>query len=259
MGRYCRGSICIVVAYRASGWPANLSSRLVFVRIRILCFNPICFPFIALNMPKIKCKMAYDEQVRCIDKDPDHERIFVKGSFAEGYHPPRNNQIVMQTYIRMTMKLKVKITGPKVHDVGYRYFLMSMAMANRIRMFEAHNIESGEGEEVLVFADGDEEGINVFRAQAETKRPAHSEVSNIVFDDDFEGEVMKIGEYAQFCATVQLNKAIPVLLEIRDNTKATPQILEEIKGMREDIQPGYASHFRQMQSDIRAIKDRLGM
>jgi len=70
---------------------------------------------------------------------------------------------------------------------------------------------------------------------------------------------MKIGEYAQFCATVQLNKAIPVLLEIRDNTKATPQILEEIKGMREDVQPGYTTHFRQMQADIRSIKERLGM
>jgi hypothetical protein len=39
-------------------------------------------------------------------------------------------------------------------------------------------------------------------------------------------------------------------LKIRDNTKATPQILEEIKGMREDIQPGYANHFRQMQADV---------
>ena len=26
------------------------------------------------------------------------------------------------------MKLKVKITGPKVHDVGYRIFLMEAAM-----------------------------------------------------------------------------------------------------------------------------------
>jgi hypothetical protein len=70
---------------------------------------------------------------------------------------------------------------------------------------------------------------------------------------------MKIGEYAQFCATVQLNKAIPVLLEIRDNTKVTPQILEEIKGMREDIQPGYATNFRRVQADVKAIKERLGM
>ena len=99
------------------------------------------------------------------------------------------------------MKIKIKIIGHKVHDVGYRYFLMSMAMSNRIRMFEAHNIEGSEGKEVHVFAEGDEEAIKAFCTLVEIKRPAHSEVSNIIFDD-FDGEVMKIGEYAQFCATV---------------------------------------------------------
>ena len=181
------------------------------------------------------------------------------------------------------MKLKIKITGPKVHDVGYRYFLLGIAMSNRIRMFEAHNTKSSEGEEVLLFADGDEAAIKAFCNQIETERPAHAEVSNIVFDD-FDGEVMKIGEYAQFCSTVQLNKAIPVLLDMRDDmkemkgdmkavrktTEATldeikavrktgDETLSEIKGMREDIQPGYGMHFRQMQSDVRAIKERLGM
>jgi hypothetical protein len=67
---------------------------------------------------------------------------------------------------------------------------------------------------------------------------------------------MKTESYAQICSAIQLNKAIPVLLEIRDNTKNT---LEEIKGMREDIQPGYGMTLRQVQSDIRAIKGRLGM
>ncbi|MCK9565951.1 MAG: acylphosphatase [Methanothrix sp.] len=177
------------------------------------------------------------------------------------------------------MKLKIKIIGPKVHDVGYRYFLLGIAMSNRIRMFEAHNTKSSECEEVVVFADGDEAAIKAFCNQIETERPARSEVSNIVFDD-FEGEVMKIGEYAQFCATVQLNKAIPVLLDLRDsmhevrkNTAVTPQILneikavrkttdatfEEIKGLREDIQPGYGMTLRQVQADVRAIKERLGM
>ena len=118
------------------------------------------------------------------------------------------------------------------------------------------------------------------------KRPARSEVSNIVFDD-FDGDIMRIGEYAQFCSTVQLNKAIPVLLDMRDNLKemkddlkavrkntdmipqmsedikavrkTTEATLEEIKGLREDIQPGYGMTLRQVQSDVRAIKERLGM
>ncbi|MGV8175088.1 MAG: acylphosphatase [Methanothrix sp.] len=182
------------------------------------------------------------------------------------------------------MKLKIKISGPKVHDVGYRYFLMSTAMACRIRLFEAHNTESSEGEEVQVYVDGDEEAIKGFLALAKAKRPARSEVSSIVFDD-FEGEVMKIGDYAQFCSTVQLNKAIPLLLDMRDDLKdmkddmkemkgdmkelkgdikemkgdmkemkgdmkavrrSTEATLEELKGMREDIQPGYGMNFRQV-------------
>ena len=177
------------------------------------------------------------------------------------------------------MKLKIKITGPKVHDVGYRYFLMSMAMSNRIRMFEAHNTESSDGQEVLIFADGEDKAIEAFRALVKTKRPVRSEVSNIAFED-FEGEIMRIGEYAQFCSTVQLNKAIPVLLDMRDdlkemkgdikaarkNTDMIPQISEDIKemkedlkGLRDDIQPGYGTSFRQVQSDVRAIKQQLGM
>jgi acylphosphatase len=182
----------------------------------------------------------------------------------------------LRIHIKGDMKLKIKITGPKVHDVGYRYFLLGIAMSNRIRMFEAHNTKSSEGEEVLLFADGDEAAIKAFCNQIETERPAHAEVSNIVFDD-FDGEVMKIGEYAQFCATVQLNKAIPVLLDMRDDMKEMSgdmkemkgdlkavrktgdETLSEIKGLRDDIQPGYSTRFSQMQADVRAIKERLGM
>lgn len=67
---------------------------------------------------------------------------------------------------------------------------------------------------------------------------------------------MKTESYAQICSAIQLNKAIPVILEIRDSTKNT---LEEIKGLREDIQPEYDMNFRQLQSDVRAIKERLGL
>ena len=153
------------------------------------------------------------------------------------------------------MKLKVKITGPKVHDVGYRYFLMSNAIDMVLKGFHARNRMNGEEQEVIALVEGDEEAITDFKKLVETQKPEHSKVLNIAFED-YEGDVMKAGEYAQVCTALQLNKAIPVLLEIRDNTKSTPQILEEIKGLREDIQPGYA---RQVQADVRAIKERLGI
>jgi acylphosphatase len=153
------------------------------------------------------------------------------------------------------MKLKVKITGPKVHDVGYRYFLMSNAIDMGLKGFHARNRTGEKGPEVTALVEGDEETIADFRKLVETQKPDHSQVSSIAFED-YVGDVMKTESYAQICSAIQLNKAIPVLLEIRDNTKNT---LEEIKGMREDIQPGYGMTLRQVQSDIRAIKERLGM
>jgi len=60
-----------------------------------------------------------------------------------------------------------------------------------------------------------------------------------------------------------VRKNIDTIPQISEDLKAvrktTDATLEEIKGMREDIQPGYATNFRQMQSDVRAIKERLGM
>ncbi len=190
----------------------------------------------------------------------------------------------------MTMKLKVKITGPKVHDVGYRYFLMSNAIDLGLKGFHARNRTGEKEPEVTALVEGDEETIADFKKLVETQKPDHSQVSSIVFED-YEGDIMRTSEYAYVCTTIQLNKAIPLLLDMRDNLKEMtgdlkelkgdmkavrkntdiiPQIgedikavkanmsevTEEIKGMREDIQPGYA---RQMQADVRAIKERLCM
>ena len=179
----------------------------------------------------------------------------------------------------MSMKLKIKITGQNVHNVGYRYFLMSSAIDFALRGFEARNTMSGNEQEVVALVEGNEEAIADFKKLIERQKPERSLVSNIAFEET-DSEVMKTGEYAQVCTAFQLNKAIPLLLDMRDdlkemkgdmkemkgdmkavrkNTDIIPQIHEEIKGMREDIQPGYATQFRLVQADIRAIKERLGM
>ena len=206
-----------------------------------------------------------------------------------------------------SMKLKVTITGENVHNVGYRYFLMTSAIDQGLDGFNARNTMKGNEQQVVALIEGNEEAIAGFKKLAESQRPEHSLVSSIVFEDT-NSNIMKTGEYAQVCTAVQLNKAIPLLLDMRDdlkemkgdmkemkgdikemkgdmkemkgdmkemkgdmkemkgdmkvvrkNTDIIPQIHEEIKGMREDIQPGYAAQFRLVQADIRAIKERLGM
>jgi acylphosphatase len=143
----------------------------------------------------------------------------------------------------MNMKLKIKIAGPKVHDVGYRVFLLKHAMNLALPGLSTYNWEENGQQEVIALVEGDEARIAAFRQMVEKNKPQLAEVSEVT-SEDYNGEVGRASEVAMFCSFVQLDKAIPLLLEIRDNTKATPQILEEIKGMREDIQPGYTTHFR---------------
>jgi hydrogenase maturation factor HypF (carbamoyltransferase family) len=195
------------------------------------------------------------------------------------------------------MKLKVKITGPKVHGVGYRPYLTELAMRLALRGFEVYN-DDEEGQQVVIaLVEGDEQRIAKFYNSAMKEWPQLATVDNVK-SEDFADDISPLWQFASINTASQMNKAIPLLLAVKDNTDATleeikavrkttdatleeikavrkttdatleeikavrkntdtiPQVLEEIKGMREEIQPGYA---RQMQTDVRAIKERLGM
>jgi acylphosphatase len=149
--------------------------------------------------------------------------------------------------------MKGKIIGHKVHDVGYRYFLTSSAIDLGLKGFSARNRISEEAQEVMAILEGDEEAIKDFMELIKVQKPEHAEISNIAFEE-YNGNVMRTGEYAQVCKALQLNKAIPLLLDMRDDLKAVRRTadstLEEIKGLREAIQPGYAPQFRQVQADV---------
>ncbi|MCK9442810.1 MAG: acylphosphatase [Methanothrix sp.] len=170
------------------------------------------------------------------------------------------------------MKLKVKISGPKVHGGGYRPYLTELAMRLALRGFEVYN-DDEEGQQVVIaLVEGNEQKIAKFYNSAMKERPQLATVDNVK-SEDFADDIMPLWQFASINTASQMNKAIPLLLAVKDNTDATlqelkamrkntdaiPQVLEEIKGMREDIQPGYGMHFRQVQSDVRAIKERLGM
>jgi hypothetical protein len=110
-----------------------------------------------------------------------------------------------------------------------------------------YNWEENGQQEVIILVEGDEARIAVFRQTVEKNKPEFAEVSNITFED-FSGEVGRTSEVAMFCSFVQLDKAIPLLLDMRDDLKEmkgdmkavrkiTEATLEETKGMREDIRP----------------------
>ena len=165
----------------------------------------------------------------------------------------------------MILKLKITICGPKVHDVGYRPYLSELAFSLCLRGFEIFNDELNDQQSVVALIEGDDARVNRFRKMANSTQPPLAGVERVLVED-YQGEIMPAWQFASIGTFSQMNKAIPLLLEMRDdikevrkNTDTIPQVLEEVRGIREDIQPEYATNFRQMQTDIRAIKERLGM
>ena len=153
------------------------------------------------------------------------------------------------------MKLKVKIAGPKVHDVGYRVFLLKNAMNQALPGLSTYNWEENGQQEVVVLAEGDEARITAFlQAVKKKKKPELAEVSKVTFED-YDGEVGRISEVAMFCTFVQLDKAIPLLQDIRDDIKAvrktTDETLSEIKAVRKTTDKTL--------SEIKAVRENTEM
>lgn len=174
------------------------------------------------------------------------------------------------------MKLKIKISGPKVHDVGYRPYLIELAMKWSLHGFEVFNDDENGQQVVVVLLEGDDRRINQFFKYATTERPPLALVDKVT-SSEYAGDVMPMWQAASINTATQINKAVPILLEIKDNVKEiksdvkelkgdvktvkanTGTIIDEVRGLREDIQPGFATQFQRVQADVRAIKERLGM
>lgn len=188
-----------------------------------------------------------------------------------------------------SMKLKVKITGSKVHDVGYRPFLTEIAMRLALRGFEVYNDEEDTRQAMVALVEGNEQRVARFCDSAQKELPQLAVVDRVRCED-YADDIMPLWQFASISTATQMNKAIPLLLAVKENTDKIPEMshdlkavrlntdiipeirddlkvinrnteatLDEIKGLREDIQPGFATNFRQIQADVRAIKDRLGM
>jgi acylphosphatase len=108
------------------------------------------------------------------------------------------------------MKIKVKISGPKVHDVGYRSLLLEAAEDERLKGFMASNFKTEGVQVVQILLEGDEAQIMYLRGVLESERPAKAEVSAIEFGD-YDGPVEPIGRYSKRFTQAQLRKGVAIL------------------------------------------------
>ncbi len=196
------------------------------------------------------------------------------------------------------MKIKMTISGSKVHGVGYRPWLTDVATDCGLSGFQAINrIENGKSV-VIILAEGDEEGVSYFDKLVRSNKPELAVVDAIDVSE-FSGNVISLEKYAAINTSMQLNKAIPLLLgmnnkmdqmldkqdqmldkqdqmlEKQDETvsgirginKKMDQMLGkqdettgEIRDLRDDlVYHSNTDRLIRMEKDIRVIKNKIGI
>ena len=110
------------------------------------------------------------------------------------------------------MAVKITIKG-KVHNVGYRLFLLNEADRLLIPKFYARNVMIGDKEALIVFVDGEEDQIKDFVEFVKTNKPPNAIIDDIEIEE-FDGKVMDIDRFRSSLNTEQLSKIVQVGLMI---------------------------------------------
>ena len=103
------------------------------------------------------------------------------------------------------IKKKISIKGEKVHDVGYRLFLMNIAEDFGIESFDAKNVKEDRSEVVNVLVESSEDNIKKFFNQVKKDFPPYAKVDTITIED-YAGRVKTIASFRSGFDSYQLSK-----------------------------------------------------
>ncbi|HEQ78050.1 MAG TPA: acylphosphatase [Euryarchaeota archaeon] len=118
------------------------------------------------------------------------------------------------------MKTKIIITGGKVHEVGYRPFLLGIAESLELERFFADNTFEDGKEAVYVLLDCSEEKIKTFKEIVRSKLPENAAVNQIL-EEEYTGTVTKTENYYRYLSAMQLSKIVTYggkMLQKQDET-----------------------------------------
>ena len=171
-------------------------------------------------------------------------------------------------------KIKVKITGRTVHDVGYRVLLVNKALSLGVDNFNAFNTYLDGVQAVIVVIEADDEVMEEFKSFVVSTRPEKSVVDDVSFEE-YRKSVPPVERVMQSFQMEQWGKGIPILLQIVDKLDTNTSILKEntsiLKDFKEESNENFSDlksiaskhdidageRFSSIQMEISEIKERL--
>jgi acylphosphatase len=174
-----------------------------------------------------------------------------------------------------TIKNKIIINGLKVHDVGYRVFLLNRALTSGLTGFSAFNHTTSDNvQQIEICIEGDADTIEEFVTGLHNNIPVHAIVDNISIES-FSKRVISILDYMHLAQVEQLDKGIPAILSIQSSQEKMlekqDQMLEiqkqmvdtqkqtnkEIQTLRYDLKTEMNERFNKIEDELKQVKDTL--
>ncbi len=178
-------------------------------------------------------------------------------------------------------KLKVKITGGKVHDVGYRVLLVNKALSLGVNNFNTFNTYINSIQAVIAIIEADDETIEEFKSFVTTFVPKEAIVKDISFEE-YMNTVPPIERVMQAFQMEQWGKGIPILLKmlekqdkmlekqdrsiellgaVKEDTSDTKSILSrieiDVKDTKFSLSSFIEEKYRKIESEVAEIKATL--
>ena len=171
------------------------------------------------------------------------------------------------------MPIKITITG-KVHDVGYRLFLLEEADYLFIPYFDVRNVRINGKEALVVLVDGDEEQLKEFVEFVKTNKPEKAVVEEIRIEE-YRGRVRDIERFRASFNTAQLSKIVQVGLKmlekqdlmlekqeetaraIREESEKTRSEIKEVSSKLDRTNELLERRFEKLEEEIERIKKAL--
>lgn len=125
------------------------------------------------------------------------------------------------------MKKKILIKGSKVHDVGYKLFLMDLADSIGIQNFDADNLKEDNKEILRVLVEASEEEVKNFFNSVKVNFPHNAKVDSVNLEDleDYNKYIRSTESFRSAFSASQLSKI----------AQAGVMMLKEIKVVGEKV------------------------
>ncbi|MEM2787908.1 MAG: acylphosphatase [Archaeoglobaceae archaeon] len=142
------------------------------------------------------------------------------------------------------MAIRITIRG-RVHDVGYRLFLLEEADSLFIPCFDVRNVKIDGKEALIVLIDGEKEQLEQFVEFVKSNKPEMAVVEEISVEE-FKGRVRDIDKFRASFNTSQLSKIVQVgvkmlerqdlMLQKQDETiKKIEEVGKKVDQTREEL------------------------